>query len=190
MLFTLYCLISGSQVTCGDVIYNELKADFSTRRISQFFRLVPSGEKFDAFKLDETNVDAMIQVMERKRKQKKEKKTKEKKQKNNEKEQLIHHVRTERCTKRDHEHRFFSYENLTPLCLFLFHMCLRLSLSICLSFTLQATEEYIMNEGAPEILSMVFGIVAELLVREWKRKRQNEAKADPASAIQGEKGTT
>ena len=50
------------QVTSGSLIYGELKSDFSFGRRARFYRLAPHGHDLERFKMDDVNVDNMIQV--------------------------------------------------------------------------------------------------------------------------------
>ena len=51
-----------SQVTDGEMIYNEVKAEFTKLQRARFYRLAPRGEKLQGYSMDETNVDAMVKV--------------------------------------------------------------------------------------------------------------------------------
>ncbi len=52
-----------SQVTNGTLVYQELKEEYSlSNPASRFYRLAPKGEKLVKFDMDETDVQAMIEV--------------------------------------------------------------------------------------------------------------------------------
>lgn len=54
-----------SQVTDGEMIYNEVKAEFTKLQRARFYRLAPRGEKLQGYSMDETNVDAMVKDTEK-----------------------------------------------------------------------------------------------------------------------------
>ena len=51
-----------SQVTSGEMIYNELKNDFSKEKCARFYRIAPTGEKVQSYSMDEIDALAMIRV--------------------------------------------------------------------------------------------------------------------------------